>query len=950
MASAFHRFRDEWLVRLVEGTAGVPAERIEQWRTEKVSFLSQALLDADALTFAQLAEVIRRAFRIEATELSGGAPKELAQLLPEKVTRRHFVVPVEADQKRVTLAMANPLDEYAVHDVQSVTGRTVNPLFCPPATLERATLEELAPDAIVFNLLKKFESQTSVEVVERESDEPLPEVGTGPRAPVIQLADNIIGNAVLKNASDIHIEHDETSTLVRYRLDGLLKNIMVLPRYVGAGPLVSRIKIMAGLDVSDRMRPQDGRAKLKVGSTVVGLRVSTLPARTGEKVVLRILNERAIQAKIPQLGFHPDVLARFSAMLELEQGMVLVTGPTGSGKTTTLYAALNHLHGETVNVVTVEDPIEYRLGGITQVQVNEKQGLTFGAVLRSVLRQDPDVVMVGEIRDQETAQIAVQAALTGHLVLSTLHTNDTVGAVTRLGDMGVEGFKLASGLAGVTAQRLVRRTCPECAVPADTSELPERVREAMQRLYGRTAHMRAPGCMHCSFAGFKGRLPLIELLDVGGGLREAISQGEGDESLRRRALASGALHTMEADALWHLLEGRTTLEQVQPFLLGLVHPVDAPREAPTASMPGIAAGLEATPEAWQATVSEAFGLATQLPAAAAGSSGSAPSTTISPTDQPPATPTASPPASAPPAASIPLLAESTTMPQILVAVSDPMWRAVLEGALTSCRAQVSYVHSGLDVLTRVAAQAPDVLLTTADLSGLNAEHVVRSIRTVIQATNVAILAILPSHDVATAEAMMSAGADDVLRPPIDAVQLRARVEAMFLRDHLWSKTADVMKPPVPVREPERIAALHATGLLDTPAEERFDRITQEVTESFGVPMSVISLVDSDRQWFKSKQGLLADQTHRDISFCGHAINYDGVFVVEDAYLDPRFSENPLVTGDPNVRFYAGAPIKSPDGHKIGTLCVLDHAPHQFTDEERSKLASLAREVEAEMFR
>lgn len=897
MAAATHRFKDEWLVRLVEGMAGIPAERIEHWRADKAPYLSQALLDADALTFAQLAEVISHAFRIGATELIGGVPKDLAQLLPEKVTRKHFVIPVEADHRHVSLAMANPLDEYAVHDVQSVTGRSVNPLFCPPATLERATLEELAPDAIVFNLLRKFENNTSVEIVERESDEPLLEDKNAPRAPVIQLVDNIIGNAVLKNASDIHIEHDETSTLVRYRVDGLLKNIMVLPRYVGAGPLVSRIKIMAGLDVSDRLRPQDGRAKLRVGSAVIGLRVSTLPARNGEKVVLRILNERAIQAKLPQLGFHPDVLARFSAMLALEQGMVLVTGPTGSGKTTTLYAALNHVHGETVNVVTVEDPIEYRLGGITQVQVNEKQGLTFGAVLRSVLRQDPDVVMVGEIRDRETAQIAVQAALTGHLVLSTLHTNDTVGAITRLADMGIEGFKLASGLAGVTAQRLVRRACPTCARRADPSALPQHARHLMERLYGRVEHVMVPGCAQCSFTGFKGRLPLIELLDIGGDLKEAIGRGDGDEQLRRRALAAGALHTMEADALWHVLEGRTTFEQVQGFLAG------------------------------EALRSEGI----NVPAAVA-----APST-------------APPPA---PASEAPVSrdADGARRPQVLVAVEDPMWQAILQGALAGCPADVTYVHTGLDVLTMVAADAPEVLLITAELAGLSAEHVVRGIRTVIQALNVGVLAVLPAMDTAMAAIFMAAGADDVLAPPIDASKLRARVEAMFRRDHLWSKSADVMKPPMPVRERERVAALHATGLLDTPAEERFDRITREVTDSLGVPMSVISLVDDDRQWFKSKQGITADQTHRDISFCGHAINYDGVFVVEDAFLDARFSENPLVTSDPSVRFYAGAPIMAADGQKIGMLCALDHVPRRFADTEREKLTSLARQVAEEIRR
>jgi CheY-like chemotaxis protein len=286
----------------------------------------------------------------------------------------------------------------------------------------------------------------------------------------------------------------------------------------------------------------------------------------------------------------------------------------------------------------------------------------------------------------------------------------------------------------------------------------------------------------------------------------------------------------------------------------------------------------------------------------------------------------------------------------LVAVADPMWQAILQGALAECPAQVSFVANGNEVLVAVARQAPDVLLITADLAGLSAEHVVRGIRTVIQAMNVRIIGVLAADNATVSATLLTAGADDVIVPPIDATQLRARIEMMLRNDQMWSKTSDVMKPPTPVREMERVSALKATGLLDTPAEDRFDAITQEVTESLGVPMSVISMVDSDRQWFKSKQGIVADETHRDISFCGHAINYDGVFVVEDAYLDPRFSENPLVTGDPNVRFYAGAPIRSSDGHTIGMLCALDHEPRRFTEAERATLTHLAHRVEMEIAR
>jgi CheY-like chemotaxis protein len=522
-------------------------------------------------------------------------------------------------------------------------------------------------------------------------------------------------------------------------------------------------------------------------------------------------------------------------------------------------------------VVTVEDPIEYRLADITQVQVNERQGLTFAAVLRSVLRQDPDIVMVGEIRDEETAGIAVQASLTGHLVLSTLHTNDTIGAIRRLADMKVEPFKISNSLTGVTAQRLVRRVCPACAHQTPIDELPNAVRQAMHKIHGRVAHVRATGCKLCGYSGYKGRIPLIELLELGPGLREVIAAGVDDEQLRQRAVAEGALYSLEADALWHLLEGHTTLEEVQPYL----------------EMEKVKQAEAAEPEPGE-------------------------------------------------------------KPRILVAVGDPVWRAVLEGALATSPSEVCWVANGTDALISVARQPPALLVVAADLPGLTAPQVIRAVRTVIQSPGVGVIAVLAAPDDRTSASLVAAGADDVLAPPVDGEQVQARIQAIITRRHPWSTTAEVMKPPTPVRERERLAALRATGLLDTPPEERFDRITREAGERFAAPMVTLSLVDADRQWFKSRQGVAVRQTPRDVSFCGHAINYDDVFVVEDAYLDPRFSENPLVTGEPRVRFYAGAQIHSPDGQPIGTLCVQDHKPRALSEADRQALRELARRVEEEI--
>ncbi|HMG95867.1 MAG TPA: GspE/PulE family protein, partial [Gemmatimonadaceae bacterium] len=511
------RFKDEWLVALVGTMPGVTPELIKRWRFQQKPYVAQALIDGDVLSFHEIAELVKEAFRIDFVDLNPTEiDKNAMQILPEKLCREHNVLPVKVDSRMVWLAMANPLDQ-----------------------------------AVGVEQIKE----------EEQNEAALLRV----HAPVIKLVDAIIANAIKLRASDIHIEHDEANTLVRFRIDGLLKNIMVLPRFIGVGPVVSRIKIMSDLDVAERFRPQDGRAKVRVGGDEVALRVSILPTRVGEKVVMRLLNEKSVQVSMLTLGFMPEVLERFQSLLMREQGILLVTGPTGSGKTTTLYAALNTRRGESVNIVTVEDPVEYRLSGVNQVQVNEKQGLTFAGVLRSVLRQDPDVLLVGEIRDQETATIAFQAAMTGHLVLSTLHTNDAIGAIPRLQNIGVEPFRVAAGLIGVTAQRLVRRVCPHCRFEAPVEELHPMIRAAQQRVFGKARHVKATGCAECGFTGFTGRLPLIEFLEVTPEVRGMITMGKGADEIRAHALRTKALHTFDNDALWHIAEGDTTAEEVIPY-------------------------------------------------------------------------------------------------------------------------------------------------------------------------------------------------------------------------------------------------------------------------------------------------------------------------------------------------------------------------------------------------
>ncbi|MFB6368483.1 MAG: GspE/PulE family protein, partial [Gemmatimonadota bacterium] len=421
------------------------------------------------------------------------------------------------------LLTPNPLDAELQNEVEWVTGREVEPWFCLPERLQALVAREFGQsDPVEFDLLREIEAREEVELV--GGDDHPADSDSDVRPPIIRFVNSLIADAAERRASDIHIEHERSGSTVRYRIDGKLRKVMTLPRYVAAGPTVSRVKIMADMDLAERRQPQDGRANLRIGNREVGLRVSTVPTKWGENVVLRLLDRENALVPLEELGFHGQVRERFERLIERPEGIVLVTGPTGSGKTTTLYAAMDRLNDE--------DPVEYELESLTQIQVDEAAGVTFPSSLRSVLRQDPDVIMVGEIRDRETASIACQAALTGHLVFSTLHTRNTTTAITRLVDMGVEPFKLADGLTAVTAQRLVRRLCTECARQVDAGPVDERLSRALEREGLGTSIGRAVGCRHCDYEGYRGRIALVELLEVDDRVRGAISDGATAEELR----------------------------------------------------------------------------------------------------------------------------------------------------------------------------------------------------------------------------------------------------------------------------------------------------------------------------------------------------------------------------------------------------------------------------------
>ncbi len=736
-------FPDEWLARSLEGV--VTPERVEELRAKAgpSHSLWETLVGEQVVTNEQILAALSARFRLKIADVQRLAT-EVKSAVPEALARRFKVLPLTLTDSYLEVATANPFDLDAEKALAFATAREVRILILDPARIAEKLDELYRPEKALDKLLEGMEgSPDIVQLDETPPDELNVSAEEASQRPIVRLVDLIISEGVLSRASDLHIEPEEGGVAVRYRIDGVLRQVMKIPRAAGM-PLISRIKIMSKLDIADRLRPQDGRARVAVNGQPIDLRVSTLPASLGEKVVIRVLDSRATVKSLEGLGLSPEETDGIKRLLQFHDGILLVTGPTGSGKTTTLYACINEIKSEGVNIVTVEDPVEYRMPGLVQVQVQEKTGLTFAAALRSILRQDPNVVLVGEIRDRETAQIAVQASLTGHLVLSTLHTNDAANAVTRLVDIGVEAYKIATSLRGVVAQRLMRRLCPTCKevwmeAPA------ERVRRWIPT---GTPLYRAAGCPDCAMTGYRGRFGIVEVMTVTPDLERAIAAGETADRLVDVARRGGA-KTLWDSGLHHVLRGESTIDE----LLRLVEP--PPDEAPAPAAPSGRAG-GARPST--------FGAAADRDIAA-------PEVLVDDhfelLEEPKAPRRSG--------------ATGVSLGKVLLVDDEDSLRKLMKELLERDGYTVSEARDGVQALDQVDRVGPDIIVLDLNLPGLDGYGVLSHLRSRPATAGIPVIVLTAKGDEDNEVRVFELGADDFLTKPFRARALSARLEAVLGR-------------------------------------------------------------------------------------------------------------------------------------------------------------------------
>ncbi|MEW6672772.1 MAG: type II/IV secretion system protein [Thermodesulfobacteriota bacterium] len=701
------------------------AKALELQKSQKKK-IGQVLIEmgvADEVTIAKaLAQQLKIPFiRLEKKKI----PEEVVKLVPAELAENYLLIPIQVQDKKLVVAMSNPLEFYALDDLRFVTHMNIKTAVAP----ERDILDALERHYPKPGIEKGFDAgpdeTKAVELirpVETDEKDLLRLMNIAELPPVVRLANSILADAIKLKASDVHVEPQQASVIIRYRIDGIMREIMQTDKHVHAA-LVSRVKILSNMDISIRRKPQDGRSQIRYGDEVYDLRVSSIPTSYGEKLTIRILNPKTAAMGFEQLGLSGQELEILTSAIRAPQGIILVTGPTGSGKSSTLYACLNKINKPSVNIVTVEDPIEFDIKGINQVQINPAAGVTFASGLRSILRQDPDVVMVGEIRDGETAAIALQAAQTGHLVLSTLHTNDAPAAVTRLMDLGVESFLISDALLMVAGQRLVRGICPHCKISDPLSfqfvkQLPIDLRNTKEATFWKGA-----GCEKCQYTGYSGRLGIYEVLKITPAVKGIIAAGVSALKIKTAALKEG-FRPMFLDGIHKALNGLTTLEEVFRVAPPEVETVDQEY----ISTPGPKEGK--LPEE-ELPVETSFSI------------------------------------------------KSVKPKKILVADDNQIIIKLLVNILESENYHVVSTDNGLDALKMAHQEKPDLIITDYLMPQLNGMELIKKIKSQLSTRVIPIIMLTAKDEVDAEVAVIDAGADDYLTKPLNAKRILARVARLL---------------------------------------------------------------------------------------------------------------------------------------------------------------------------
>ena len=690
--------------------------------------IGQILIDMGIADDEEIAKALAKQLEIPFSRLDKvNIPKETISLVPSELAERHLLIPIKKTEKGLLIAMANPLDLYAVDDLRFVTHMPIKVTVSPQRDILEAIEKNYPKQYLEKDLNSAPGIDESIEIlqqVDADNTEAKELLELTDRPPIVRLTNAILADAIKLNASDVHIEPQKDSVIVRYRVDGIMREIMRMDKHLQAS-VISRIKVISNLDISLRRKPQDGKAQIKYGGRTYDLRVSTLPTSYGETVTMRILNPAAAQLTPENLGFSEKNLKDVNNIISMPEGIILVTGPTGSGKTSTLYTCLNRLNSPTVNIITVEDPVEFDIKGINQVPINPKAGITFAEGLRSILRQDPDIVMVGEIRDNETASIAFRAAQTGHLVFSTLHTNNAPSAVTRLLDLGIKDFLISSSLIAVIGQRLVRRVCKKCKIPDSLN--PQLLKQIIPFIGkdSRPAFWKGAGCEACSYTGYSGRLGLFEILLLTSSLKEVIAPGVSAFTIKQAAQKEG-FQSLSTDGIQKASQGLTTIEEV--------FRVAPPEADDTSQMPFVDAPF---PDKFTAEEPVLKGL--------------------------------------------PALVSSPSPKKILVADDNEVILRVLRHLFESENYLVITAESGLEALKLSLQEKPDLIITDYLMPEMDGLTLIKKLKSQLTSRYIPIIMLTVKDNIDLEVKGIDAGADDYITKPFNPKSLLVRVQRLINR-------------------------------------------------------------------------------------------------------------------------------------------------------------------------